>query len=161
MNLKTHLQSELSRVARIIGKVNMPQRISVDADGGTLEIELTALDQLACAFDRFAYRSDRLASKSIVELRKIADSLSRRLSYLLESISPVEVDNESCVVQMRSMPPDKNDDGTRYYELVVRRGELSLWRYQKASGQPRTVISAHVTREVFERLANDFAQAAT
>ena len=60
---------------------------------------------------------------------------------------------------MRSNPPQKDDDGTRYYELVVARGELSLCRYARPSGQSPTVVAAHVTREVFERLAEDFVAA--
>ena len=83
----------------------------------------------------------------------------QQLSYLLESISPIEVDDEACIVQMRSSPPQKDDDGTRYYELVVARGELSLCRYSRAPGQSPSVVEAHVTREVFERLVEDFAAA--
>ena len=46
---------------------------------------------------------------------------------------------------MRSNPPQKDDDGTRFYELVVSRGELSLCRYAKGPGQPRQIVAAEVT----------------
>jgi hypothetical protein len=59
---------------------------------------------------------------------------------------------------MRSYPPQKTDDGTTYYELLVRRGgSLSLVRYQKQPGDQRQAIAAHITREVLLRLVDDFA----
>lgn len=161
MTLKAQIHTELNRLASLSGSSTAPQLLKIATGSGHLESELTAIDQLACAFNRFALKTDKLASSSIDELKDIANSLSQQLSYLLESISPVEIDDEACVVQMRSSPPEKDDDGTRYYELVVARGELSLVRYCKAPGQPRTIVSANVTREVFERLADDFVHAAS
>jgi hypothetical protein len=59
---------------------------------------------------------------------------------------------------MRSSPPQRDDNGTRYYELLVRRGgELSLRRFEKQPGTVRQLVAAHVTREVFLRLVDDFA----
>jgi hypothetical protein len=61
------------------------------------------------------------------------------------------------VAQLRSSPPQRDDDGRSYYELTVRRGgEIALARYRKESGKPREQIAAHVTREVLLRLADDF-----
>ena len=92
------------------------------------------------------------------QLKKIAEQLSARLTYLLEPISPIETDAQGCVVQMRSNPPHKDADRTSYYELLVSRsGELSLCRYTRPAGAPRQLIAAHVTREVLLRLAADFA----
>jgi hypothetical protein len=63
-------------------------------------------------------------------------------------------------VQLRSNPPQRNDDGSTYYELLVRRGgELSLSRYRKPAGQERQSVSAHLTREALLRLVDDFAAA--
>ncbi len=73
----------------------------------------------------------------------------------------MEVDAEQCIVQLRSNPPQKDDDGTSYYELLVARGgRLSLCRWLKERGQPRRIIPAQVTREVFLRLIADFSAAA-
>ncbi len=84
------------------------------------------------------------------------------MTYLLEPISPIELDSQGCVVQMRSTPPQKDADRTSYYELLVSRsGELSLVRYTRLAGQPREIIPAQVTREVLLRLAGDFALAAS
>jgi hypothetical protein len=92
----------------------------------------------------------------MAELEQMAKQLEQRLSYLMEAICPIEIDQEACVIQMRSNPPAKDDDGTKYYELVVRRGEISLCRYNKPRGQPRDTVPAEVTHEVVSRLASDF-----
>jgi hypothetical protein len=75
----------------------------------------------------------------------------------MEPISPIEFDAQGCVVQLRSAPPQRDDDGRSYYELLVRRGgEISLARYRKDNGGSRRQIAATVTREVLVRLAGDF-----
>ena len=103
-----------------------------------------ALDSLACAFTRLALRADSLAGMSPERLKKTAEILSARLTYLLEPISPIEIDSQGCVVQMRSNPPQKESDRTTYYELLVSRtGELSLSRYARAAGESRQMIPAH------------------
>lgn len=158
MTLKNKLIDQLNQLAPVTSATT-PQSFRIDAGSGHVEAGLIAIDQLACGFEYLTYRTPRLGSCTIEQLRRIADALAKQLSYLLESISPIEADKEGCVVQMRSHPPHKDDDGTSYYELVVRRGELSLCRYTKASGQTRRIIPAVVTREVFCRLAQDLADA--
>ena len=87
----------------------------------------------------------------------MAENLSKRLTYLLEPISPIETDAQGCVVQLRSNPPHKDTDRTSYYELLVSRaGELSLCRYTRPAGGTRQLIPAELTREVLCRLAGDF-----
>ncbi len=87
----------------------------------------------------------------------MAKSLSERLTYLMEPIRPIEIDADACVAQLRSSPPQRDDDGRSYYELTVRRGgDISLVRYRKEPGTPRQQIAANVTREVLLRLVDDF-----
>jgi hypothetical protein len=127
-----------------------------------LRCDLVALDTLACAFNRLVLRCDAVAAMSTDALKKCAADLSARLTYLLEPISPIETDAHGCVVQLRSNPPQKEDDRTSYYELLVSRsGELSLARYSRAAGQSRRIIPTHVTREVLLRLVGDFASVAS
>ena len=86
--------------------------------------------------------------------------LAEKLTYLMEPINPIEFDAEGCVVQLRSAPPQRDDDGRCYYELLVRRGgEISLRRFRKDNGDARRTIAATVTREVLLRLAGDFEAA--
>jgi hypothetical protein len=138
------------------------QLLEVDDAAGRLECRLVALDTMACAFTRLSLSAATLSGLSTDGLKQTAERLSARLTYLLEPISPIELDSQGCVVQMRSTPPQKDSDRTSYYELLVSRaGELSLVRYARVGAQPREVIPAQVTREVLVRLAGDFAAAAT
>ncbi|MGE0609574.1 MAG: hypothetical protein AB7O62_20960 [Pirellulales bacterium] len=152
MSLKILAQNELSRLPA--GAAPHTMRAS---DGPrVLRCELAALDTLGCEFTWLSVATDGLAAASPLQLQKISDALSQRLTYLLEPISPIEVDSERCVVQMRSNPPQKNESGSSYYELLVRRGgEISLCRFEKAPGQQRQVVPAQVTREVLLRIIGD------
>ncbi|HZZ27219.1 MAG TPA: hypothetical protein VFE46_04360 [Pirellulales bacterium] len=158
MTLKSQAQSTLSAVAPFT-----QGHYALNAAEGAcrLSAEIVALDGLALAFEHITVVSDAMASAPIEQLKKVADALSKRLTYLLEPISPIEIDADQCVVQLRSNPPQRDDNGTRYYELLVRRGgEISLRRFQKQPGGARQTVPAQVTREVFLRLIEDFADAA-
>ena len=150
MSLSAQIEIELNR-----SESSGNDKLELAVDGGRLHANFTAVDALACAFDQLGVSSSRWADAAIDDLKHRAEQLSAELSYLLESISPIEIDNQACVVQMRSDPPDQNDDGSKYYELVVSREGIRLSRYTKTTGQPRQVVPAAVTREVFVRLAND------
>jgi len=135
----------------------------IDVSDGSLRFtaELSAIDTLACAFELFSLESAKLQNADIAQLKRVADELSKKLSYLLEPIQAIEIDSERCVVQMRSVPPTKDDGRTSYYELLVcRPGVLSLCRYAATAGAGRQVVLAQVTREVFLRLVRDFASVA-
>lgn len=157
MTLKDQLRDKLSATATFADGV---RDIAV-SDGATmLRCELASLDRTGCEFVRLAVETPLLAGAATGRLQKVAADLAARLTYLLEPISPVEVDQQQCVVQMRSSPPQKNDDGTAYYELLVRAGgELSLCRFTKAVGSVRHNVPAQVTREVLLRLAGDLEAA--
>lgn len=131
-------------------------------DGGQhLHCEVLVHEQLALAFQRLEVESAALATASLGRLKLIAEDLSRRLTYLLEPISPVEVDAQQCVVQLRSNPPQRDENGASYYELLVQRGgRLSLCRWVKEPGEVRRQVPAQVTCEVFLRLVADFSGAA-
>jgi hypothetical protein len=153
MEIKTDIERELKRIQAVSGK----GLLQVDTDNGRVEADLLAVDAIGCSFLTLAYSTDKLASSSLDELKKISESLISRLTYLLEPIGVVEVDRDRAAVQLRSNPPQKGDDGTNYYELMVRRGgDVTLSRYQKKPGQIREIVPANVTREVLQRLAEDF-----
>jgi hypothetical protein len=155
------LQSQVQGALAALGPFSGSSQTITASDGDLrLSCDLTELEKLGCELVRLAVGSPSLAGASAEKLKKIATALSAKLTYLMEPISPIEVDREGCVVQLRSNPPQRNDDGSTYYELLVRRGgELSLARYRKAAGQDRQSVSAHLTREVLLRLVEDFAAA--
>ncbi|MDZ4656501.1 MAG: hypothetical protein SH868_02865 [Bythopirellula sp.] len=115
---------------------------------------------LSAAVTDFALETAELASADIAKLEAASQALCQRVTYLLEPISPIEVDSTGCVVQMRSNPPHKDDNGLRYYELTLRRGGcVSLCRYEKQAGNARAVVPATLTHEVLARLVEDFNSA--
>jgi hypothetical protein len=152
MNLQSQFEQELNRHGSGGATV-----IAVDAAPRRIVCELIERNSLAVSFDRLRLSTTELAGATVEKLKRISESLAGRLTYLMEPISPVEVDAAACVVQLRSNPPQKDDDGRSYYELLVRRGgEIALARYRKESGNARRQIPATVTREVLQRLVGDF-----
>ena len=65
-----------------------------DEAGQSLHCRLTALDKLGMHSPTFeVHNVDALASAPIDRLKQVGDeALSRRLTYLLEPITPVEID---------------------------------------------------------------------
>jgi hypothetical protein len=159
MSLVEEARKQLSNLGSF---ADAPRQLIAVAPGERLHCELTTLDRVGCEFTRFALSADRLSHASMEELKRVSEALAARLTYLLEPIKPIEQDADQCVVQMRSVPPQREADVTSYYEVLVRRGgELSLCRWTKAPGDVRRPMPAQVTREVFLRLISDFAAAAS
>ncbi len=138
-----------------------PFHLEIEEAGQKLTCDFAALDSLACALSVFELATSALANKTPQDLKRLGEQLSARLTYLLEPINPIEFDAEQCVVQLRSNPPERDEDRTSYYELVVKRGgSLSLCRFVKRPGSARETVPMHLTREVFLRLIGDFSAVA-
>lgn len=136
------------------------EHLRAQADNGHLEAAIANADTMSVAFTAFTFHSDRLAQSETAQLSRTADALAGKLTYLLEPLRVVEIDGNAGAVQMRSHPPYQRDKQTKYYEVLVQRGgSISLVRYERQPGEPRQAIAAHVTQEVFYRLADDFAAA--
>lgn len=151
----------IAQARNMLQTVAAPCHLELSEGDQRLECDFVALDSLACAVARFMLSTSALKDASPEKLKRISETLSNRLTYLLEPISPIEFDREQCVVQLRSNPPEREDNRTSYYELVVRRGgSLALCRYTKAPGDVRQATPVNVTREVFFRLVGDFSAAA-
>jgi hypothetical protein len=160
MSLKTKVSDALDLLSASTPGESEPKTINIEADGLRLTCEALEVGTLGCAFQRFELASDKLARAETPRLREISEQLSAKLTYLLEAISPIEIDEAGCVVQLRSNPPHKDENGTSYYELLVRRGgSLTLCRYNRPKDTARQTLTAHVTREVFLRLVEDFSAA--
>jgi len=149
------IRSQIAQELQSIGGTT-PASISIGVSSGTLAIEVVAIDLIGCSIQSLQLLSKRLEAASPDELRGIGERLAARLTYLLEPIRPIELDRDGFLLQMRSNPPQKDDDGSRYYEILARREGLSLSRFEKQRGQPRRPVPAHLTREVLGRLGEDF-----
>jgi hypothetical protein len=152
MSIKTQFEQRFASVGS-----GGPVTIALDVEPRHLTCRLAECNPLAVSLDEIRLTSDELATVAVTELQQLCETISARLTYLLEPIAPIESDQEECVVQMRSSPPQQDDDGRNYYELLVRRGgELYLARYRKEPGDARLRIPATVTGEVLVRLIGDF-----
>ena len=145
------LQTDFSSGSHMMQAEEGPTRVTCD---------LTALGSLGCAFRHLTVESLSLADASSDRVQKISKTLAKKLTYLLEPISPIEIDHDGCVVQLRSDPPHRVEDSRSYYELLVQRGgQISLRRYIKSNGTVREETPASVTHEVFLRLVDDMLDA--
>jgi len=156
----TTIQPDIDRELKRIQGVSGRGLLQIDCEDGRVEADLLAVDVIGCSFQTLGFSTAKLADASLDELKTISEALISRLTYLLEPIGVVEADADRCAVQLRSNPPQKGEEETSYYELMVRRGgDVTLSRYSKKSGQLRQIVPAHVTREVLARLADDFISA--
>jgi hypothetical protein len=152
MTLHAKFEQELTNLgsgsAATLAAEDSPRKLTCD---------VVERNSLAVSFSQLRLATTELSSASAADLEGIGKSLAERLTYLMEPISPIELDADGCVLQLRSSPPQRDDDGRSYYELLVRRGgEIALTRYRKENGSARQPISATVTREVLSRLVSDF-----
>ncbi len=124
----------------------------------TIHCRALQCDLLAATIDELTLETIELAAASVAQLQAASQSLAHRVNYLLEPIAPIETDSQGCSVQMRSNPPQRDDNASRYYELLLRRGgSIALCRFEKQPGQPRLRVPAALTHEVIGRLIDDFA----
>jgi hypothetical protein len=159
MSLSSQLAQELKL---LIGQPShdAPRSLVVPATHGKFTCELLAVDQLACSVAGLTFATGRLATASTAALKQLGSALSRKLTYLLEPISSLELDAEGVVLQMRSNPPRTDAHGFEFYEILVRQSGLRLARFRKLrGGTQREVIPATLTHEVLQRLATDMEQA--
>jgi hypothetical protein len=153
MSLATQLLTELRAS---VGQAGLT--VTVADAPRVVRCEVVQCDALAATIDELTLETPELAGATIVQLETASRALSSRVNYLLEPIAPIEIDANGCSVQMRSNPPQKDDNGWRYYELLLRRGGAAmLCRYEKPPGQPRARVPAVLTHEVLGRLAGDFS----
>src|SRR5439155_19150981 len=156
MSIRQDIERELKRIQAVSGR----GLLQVDGEAGRIEADLLAVDAIGCSFQTLGYLTPKLANSTLDELKATSEALTSKLTYLLEPIGMVEADADRCSIQLRSNPPQKGEEETSYYELMVRRGgDITLSRYSKKTGQLRQIIPAHVTREVLGRLADDFIEA--
>ena len=152
MTLQNQFEQELLKLGD-----GGPATVAVNDSPRHLSCDVVERNPLAVSFNQLRLATDELASADAAKLERIGKELSSRLTYLMEPIAPIEIDAAACVVQLRSNPPQRDDDGRSYYELIVRRGgEIALARFRKENGDSRRQIAATVTREVLLRLVGDF-----
>jgi hypothetical protein len=152
MTIQSQFQQQLTKLG-----TGGAATLAAEAQPRKLSCDFVERNSLAVSFNVLRLTTTELSSSNPVDLERIGKALSDRLTYLMEPIAPIEIDAQACVMQLRSNPPQRDDDGRSYYELTVRRGgEIALTRFRKETGATRRQIPATVTREVLVRLVGDF-----
>jgi len=141
---------------------DVPKTVAWSAEGGpTVEVDFTAVDSLSCAFRELRLSSDALKNVPFETLKDWADELSKKVTYLLEQLGPLERDAEAETVLIRSVPPARQLDQTAFYEILVKApGTLNLRRYTCAAHDAdRQPCDIQITQQALVRLVGDIVAA--
>jgi hypothetical protein len=161
MSLRPQLALELQRLVGVQGGAT----VALTGPAGLrLQIHFAAVDSMSCCFSELEMFVPALQQAAFDVLRNWADSLSQRITYLLEQIGPLEYDAAAGQVLIRSVRPDTLPDGSQYYEIMLSSqsgGNVSLRRYRSTKGQPgRAPVDIMVTHEVLLKLVDDLVATA-
>jgi hypothetical protein len=137
-----------------------PKTVAVAGPGGVdLAVDVTALDSMSCSCRELRMRVPSLTGAGAAALKKWADALCARITYLLEHLGPLEVDTQGKQVLVRSTTPDKRGNTTSFYEVLLQSqgaGLFTLRRYRREpNGAPREHVDLQTTHELLEKLADD------
>jgi hypothetical protein len=104
---------------------------------------------------------ERLASKkqSFAKLKSRAEVLSRQLTYLDERLEIVDHDRRGMYIQLRSLPPYKDDSQIRFNEISIGRDKVVVKRiafYRRDEVKQQVPLT--LTEELLERLMADLRQ---
>lgn len=135
------------------------QNVDVNFDEAELHCRFTQVDRLACEVNAIVVASPKCQQLTVEQLRTMARGLSEQLTYLEERLVVLEVDREAPEVQLRSLPPRDEGAARCYFEVRAGRQGISLRRFRKVPGEPRRVIPATLTRDVFFRVCSDLVAA--
>jgi hypothetical protein len=140
--------------------------IEEESSGYRLRLELDDADKLslqARALQVSKSTASTPAQFDADRLRRQADEVARRVTYLTEKIRLVELDQHNHTAQLRSVSPMHDKDGMSYFEILLSGNHaLSLRRYQmseQGTSSQRVGVAFVISQELFERLVDDFIEA--
>ena len=135
------------------------KNVDINLDVAELHCRFAQVDRLACEVNSIIVTSPKCQQLTAEQLRTMASGLSKQLTYLEERLVVLEVDREAPEAQMRSTASRDEVEARCYYEVRAGRQGISLRRFRKVPGEPRQVIPATLTRDVFFRVCSDFIAA--
>ncbi|WP_339613107.1 hypothetical protein [uncultured Rubinisphaera sp.] len=157
MSLSQQLQQELNRLSAQ-GPIAGCSLVFAEASD-LLEVDLAALDTMSCAMNELRLTLPRLQNGTNDAIKRWADDLSRRITYLLEQIGPIEFDDQAGSAMIRSNQPTQLPSGAVYYEFVLQsasKNAVTINRFEIVKGQPgRKRVTLQLTHEVLVKLVND------
>lgn len=137
----------------------LPCTVTVEDSPHRLTLNLTALDTVGLAFSSMEYANSSGTERTPDALKQWGDRLSKKITYLMEPLKVLEVNDQGGEVQMRSQSPTPRDLERAYYEMrLFRQGSLRMERFvYDESTRQRRQVPCQLTRETLERLADDIA----
>lgn len=138
-----------------------PHAVSVsDGAGVTLSVSLIAVESLGVSCEAMQLDVPALSAATLDVLKRWAAGLCQRVTYLLETLQPLEYDAQGNEVLIRSNPPDASSPGqTKYYEVQLSAqgaGRFSLRRFLADKANPgRHPVPLRLTHEQLAKLVND------
>ena len=127
-----------------------------------LNFQLTVQD-----FDKFSFLLENLQIEiskespevplDVDDLKKRAEFLAKKVTYLLENFEVFEIDPVNLKIQLRSISAQDERVGLSYFEIIVQgNASIPLARilFDKGKKQKQR-IPFHLTNEVLEKLIND------
>ncbi|OQA37950.1 MAG: hypothetical protein BWY56_00501 [Acidobacteria bacterium ADurb.Bin340] len=94
--------------------------------------------------------------QSFAKLRSKAEDLTRQVDYLLERLEIVDHDRRGMYIQLRSLPPYKDDTQIQFNEISIARDRVLVKRiafYRK--DEVKQQVPLQLTEEQFQRLLGD------
>lgn len=91
--------------------------------GGTLRRELGRVEVGQVVLER-----DRPRRLSFAKLRVLAERLSEQVDYLRERLEIVDHDRRGMLIQLRSLPPAKDEVGIEFNEICLGRDRVVVRR---------------------------------
>jgi hypothetical protein len=161
MTCGRQLANEVRKLAGHAGGV--PKTVGVSGPNGIdLAVDVTAADSMSCSCREIRMRVPALNGAGPDVLKKWAHDLCGRVTYLLEQLGPLEIDAEGKQVLIRSKSPDKRDNATAFYEILLASqgtGLFTLRRYRRDTpSAPREHVDLRTTHELLEKLADDLVE---
>lgn len=138
-----------------------PKTVTVsDGSGTTLSVDVLAVESLGVSCEELRLDIPSLGAATQQTLKKWAEDLCRRVTYLLENLGPLEFDAQGNQVLIRSTPPDTSNTGqSSYYEVMLSAhgsGRFSLRRYlYDRTTTSRNPVPLKITHEQLFKLVND------
>jgi hypothetical protein len=100
-------------------------------------------------------------------LKGVAETIEKRINYLMEPLKIIEVDSTTNAVQLRSEKPEMLDGHLSYFEIVLKAGKwfghrnhVSLHRFthRQLDEGNRGSIPFPVTKRQFQKLLDDLIE---
>ena len=100
-----------------------------------------------------------IRKQSFAKLRSKAESLTQQVNYLPERLEIVDHDRRGMYIQLRSLPPYKDDTQIQFSEISIGRDRVMVKRIAFCrKDEVKRQVSLDLTEEALKRLLKDLRQ---